>query len=182
MPKPDTTVFAFTDGSALGNPGPGGYGVLLKYLGATSELSGGYRFTTNNRMELLGAIVALEALKRPCQVVLATDSRYVVDGISKGWAERWRSSGWRRGKRGKALNPDLWARLLDAVSHHEVTFEWVRGHAGHSENERCDRLANEAARGTDLMADMEYEKASGTHTKFTQLRDPSPKRQSFGST
>ena len=112
-------------------------------------------------MELLGAIVALEALKRRCRVRLTTDSKYVVDGITEGWAEKWRSSGWRRGKRGKALNPDLWARLLDAVSRHEVTFEWVRGHAGHPENERCDRLANEAAHGVSLRADEEYEKSDG---------------------
>ena len=169
MQTPDPTVLAFTDGSALGNPGPGGYGVVLKYREATNELSGGYRYTTNNRMELLGAIVALETLKRRCRVILATDSRYVVDGISEGWAERWRSNGWRRGKRGKALNPDLWARLLDTVSRHDVTFEWVRGHAGHPENERCDRLANEAARSNDLMADEEYERTNGLSSSFTDL-------------
>lgn len=169
MQNHDSTVLAFTDGSALGNPGPGGYGVVLKYRGATNEVSAGYRYTTNNRMELLGAIVALETLKRRCRVILATDSRYVVDGISEGWAERWRSNGWRRGKRGKALNPDLWARLLDAVSRHDVTFEWVRGHAGHPENERCDHLANEAAQSTDLMVDEEYEKTHGPHSSLTQL-------------
>ena len=160
--RQDTTVLAFSDGSALGNPGPGGYGVVLKYQGTTNELSAGYRHTTNNRMELLGAIVALETLKRPCKVILATDSRYVVDGISKGWAEQWRANGWRRGKRGNALNPDLWARLLDAVERHDVTFEWVRGHAGHPENERCDQLANDAARGIDLVTDEHYENIKGS--------------------
>ena len=164
----DSTVLAFTDGAALGNPGPGGYGVILKYRGATNELYGGYRYTTNNRMELLGAIVALETLKRPCRVILATDSRYVVDGISEGWAEKWRSNGWRRGKRGKALNPDLWSRLLDAVSRHDVTCKWIRGHAGHPENERCDQLANEAAQSSNLMADEEYEKTSGSNISSTQ--------------
>ena len=99
----DTTVLAFSDGSALGNPGPGGYGAVLKYQGATNELSAGFRHTTNNRMELLGAIVALETLKRPCEVILTTDSRYVVDGISQGWAEQWRANGWRRGEKGECV-------------------------------------------------------------------------------
>ena len=156
-----STVYAFSDGAALGNPGPGGYGVVLRYRGNVKELSAGYRFTTNNRMELLGAITALEALKRPCQVVLTTDSRYVVDGISKGWAERWRANGWRRGKRGMALNPDLWERLLEMVALHDVTFQWVKGHSGHEDNERCDDLANQAARESNLPADEEYEKVSG---------------------
>ena len=161
MSKHDSTVLAFSDGAALGNPGPGGYGIVLKYQGAVNELSAGYRYTTNNRMELLGAIIALETLKRRCRVILVTDSRYVVDGIAEGWAERWRANGWRRGKRGKALNPDLWERLLNAISRHDVTFEWVRGHAGHPENERCDQLANEAAHGDDLAVDDQYEKTSG---------------------
>ena len=158
MQNPDSTVLAFTDGASLGNPGPGGYGVVLKYRGVIKELSQGYRKTTNNRMELLGPIVALESLNQPCRVILATDSRYVVDAINKGWAETWRSNAWRRGKRGMAKNPDLWARLLDAISRHDVTFKWVRGHAGHPENERCDYLANEAALGDDLLVDEEYEK------------------------
>ena len=157
--RSQTTVFAFSDGAALGNPGPGGYGVVLKYKDAVRELCAGFRYTTNNRMELLGAIVALEALKRPCRVILVTDSRYVVDGISKGWAKKWRANGWKRGKRGNALNPDLWARLIDVVEVHEVTFEWVRGHSGHAENERCDQLATEAANGTDLSPDVVYEQS-----------------------
>ena len=161
MPKPISTVLAFSHGAAPGNPGQGGYGVVLKFGKITKELSGGYRYTTNNRMELLGAIVALEALKRRCRVILTTDSRYVVDGMSEGWAAKWRANGWRRGKRGKALNPDLWTRLLDATSRHDVTFKWVRGHAGHLENERCDQLASKAARGLNLVADEEYEKTGG---------------------
>lgn len=164
--KPKPLVYAFSDGAALGNPGPGGYGVVLKYRNTIKELSGGYRHTTNNRMELLGAIVALEALKRPCQVVLTTDSRYVVDGISEGWAERWRANGWRRGKRGMALNPDLWQRLLDAVGQHDVTFQWIKGHSGHYENERCDDLANQAARGEDLPSDEGYEKVSRESRRY----------------
>ena len=169
MPNSDPTVLAFSDGAALGNPGRGGYGVVLKYGEVSKELSGGYRYTTNNRMELLGAIIALEALKRRCRVILTTDSRYVVDGISEGWAEKWRSNGWMRGKQGKALNPDLWARLLDVASRHDVTFKWVRGHAGHLENERCDRLANKAAQGTNLAADDKYEKTAGASSNPERL-------------
>ena len=169
MPNSDPTVLAFSDGAALGNPGRGGYGVVLKYGEVSKELSGGYRYTTNNRMELLGAIIALEALKRRCRVSLTTDSRYVVDGISEGWAEKWRANGWRRGKQGKALNPDLWTRLLDVASRHDVTFKWVRGHAGHPENERCDRLANNAAQGTNLVADDEYEKTAGASSNPERL-------------
>ena len=157
MTEPDATVCAFSDGAALGNPGPGGYGVVLKYKGAVKELYRGYRHTTNNRMELLGAIVALETLRRRSKVVLTTDSRYVVDGITEGWAEKWRANGWRRGKKAKARNSDLWARLLDVVSRHDVTLKWVRGHAGHAENERCDHLANQAARGFKLEVDEAYE-------------------------
>ena len=160
MSKSSSTVYAFSDGSALGNPGPGGYGVVLKYREATKELSKGFRHTTNNRMELLGAVVALEALTRRCHVILASDSRYVTDGIMEGWAEKWKANGWRRGKRGKALNEDLWARLLDVVERHDVSFEWVRGHSGHPENERCDELANQAARGARLAVDEVYEKAN----------------------
>ena len=166
MPPRDSTVLAFSDGAALGNPGPGGYGIVLNYRGSVNELSKGYRHTTNNRMELLGAIVALETLKRRCRVVLTTDSRYVVDGISKGWAEKWRARGWRRGKRGQALNPDLWDRLLNVVSRHDVTFEWVRGHAGHPENERCDQLANEAAQATNLAVDEPYEQTLRAHQRM----------------
>ena len=162
MVKDPLVVFAYSDGSAIGNPGPGGYGVVLKYGETVNELSAGYRHTTNNRMELLGAIVALETLKHICQVELTSDSRYLIDGISKGWAERWRANGWRRGKqRGKALNSDLWERLLKAMSRHNLTLKWVRGHAGHPENERCDQLANQAARGIDLPADEEYERING---------------------
>ena len=153
------TVYAYSDGSAIGNPGPGGYGVVLVRGDARNELSGGFRHTTNNRMELLGAISALQILKRRRRVILTTDSRYVVDGIEEGWAIKWRSNGWRRGKRGKALNPDLWDRLLSLVEEHDVTFEWVRGHAGHAENERCDQLANLAAHGTELDIDEEYERS-----------------------
>ncbi len=145
-----------TDGACLGNPGPGGYGVVLRYGANRKELSGGFRLTTNNRMELLAVIKALEALPQPCRVTLHSDSRYVVDAMTKGWAQRWRANGWQRNKREKAVNPDLWEALLDLCAKHEVQFRWVRGHAGDKENECCDRLAVEAARQPGLPDDPGY--------------------------
>jgi len=152
-------VTIHTDGACLGNPGPGGYGVVLLHGKRRKELSGGFRRTTNNRMELMAAIVGLQALKTPCAVTLYTDSRYLVDAITQGWAERWRANGWMRNKREPALNPDLWAELLDLCAQHQVEFVWVRGHAGDPENERCDELAQQAARGRDLPAGESYESA-----------------------
>ncbi|MBQ7959295.1 MAG: ribonuclease HI, partial [Oscillospiraceae bacterium] len=131
----------FTDGACSGNPGPGGYGAILRYGEHIKELSGGEEHTTNNRMELTAVITALEALKEPCLVVLTTDSKYVVDGIEKGWAKSWRENGWKKKDKKPALNPDLWGKLLDLLEVHEVKFNWVKGHAGHPENERCDELA-----------------------------------------
>lgn len=131
----------FTDGACSGNPGPGGYGVILRCGGREKELSGGFRRTTNNRMELLAAIEGLSALRVPCDVTLYSDSQYLVNGVTKGWAEKWRKNGWMRGKNEPALNPDLWGRLLDLLARHKVQIVWVRGHAGHAENERCDALA-----------------------------------------
>jgi ribonuclease HI len=151
-------VVIYTDGACLGNPGPGGYGAVLLYNGARRELSGGYRLTTNNRMELLAVIRALEALKEPCEVTVYSDSQYIVQAMREGWAERWRANGWRRNKKDRAVNPDLWGRLLDLASGHRVTFEWVRGHAGNVENERADALAVSAAQLPDLPADEEYER------------------------
>ena len=150
-------VTIYTDGACIGNPGPGGYGVVLLHPSGRRELSRGFRTTTNNRMELLAAIAGLEALTRPCAVTLHSDSRYLVDGMAKGWAERWRANGWMRNKREAAINPDLWDRLLSAASRHEVAFRWVRGHAGNRENERADRLANDAASGRSLAVDEGYE-------------------------
>ena len=135
------TVYIFSDGACSGNPGPGGYGVILRCDGREKEISGGEHETTNNRMELMGVITGLEALKYPCRVIVQTDSKYVVDAVEKGWARSWRSKGWIKSDKKPALNGDLWASLLDLLDVHEVTFTWIKGHAGHAENERCDRLA-----------------------------------------
>ena len=150
-------VTIYTDGACTGNPGPGGYGAMLLFGERRGELSGGYRRTTNNRMELMGPIKGLESLKESCRVTLYSDSKYVVDSMTKGWAQRWRANGWMRNKREKAVNPDLWARLLDLCQGHEVEFRWVRGHAGIPENERCDQLAVQAAHGRNLPPDQGYE-------------------------
>ncbi|MBQ8649313.1 MAG: ribonuclease HI [Clostridia bacterium] len=134
-------VEIYTDSACSGNPGPGGWGVVLRYGSREKELSGGELNTTNNRMELTAAIKGLSALKEPCAVKLVTDSKYVADGITKGWAESWRKNGWRKADKKPALNPDLWEQLLNLLNEHTVNIEWVKGHAGHPENERCDELA-----------------------------------------
>lgn len=150
-------VVIYTDGACLGNPGPGGYGVVLMHGSRQREISAGYRLTTNNRMEMLAAIVGLEALKGPRVVMLYSDSRYLVDAMTKGWARRWQANGWQRTRAERAANPDLWERLLTCASTHQVTFSWVRGHAGNQWNERCDQLATAAARGPTLLTDSGYE-------------------------
>lgn len=134
-------VEIFTDGACSGNPGVGGWGVILRHGNREKELSGGEMNTTNNRMELTAAIKGLEALKEQCEVLLVTDSKYVADGLEKGWAKSWREHGWRKSDKSPALNADLWERLLYLVDKHFVTVEWVKGHDGHPENERCDALA-----------------------------------------
>lgn len=131
----------FTDGACSGNPGPGGWGVVLRYGNREKELSGGEAMTTNNRMELTAAIMGLSALKEPCAVKLVTDSKYVAEAIEKGWARSWQKNGWKKADKKPALNSDLWQRLLELLDVHTVNIEWVKGHAGHPENERCDRLA-----------------------------------------
>jgi ribonuclease HI len=149
-------VTIFTDGACSGNPGPGGYAAILQYGEHRRELSGGFRRTTNNRMELTAAIMALEALKQPCDVTLVSDSEYVVNGVTKNWARGWRAKGWRRS--GKIVpNWDLWRRLLELCEQHRVELRWVEGHAGHDENECCDRLAVQAASQDDLPIDLGYE-------------------------
>lgn len=158
--RPPVTIY--TDGGCSPtNPGPGGYGVVLRWNGHCRELSGGFRLTTNNRMELTAAIVALETLKRPCRVTLHSDSRYLVDAMTRGWAARWRANGWQRNRHDRALNPDLWSRLLELAARHRVDFVWVRSHAGVPDNERCDELARAAARQPDLPDDPGYQAAAG---------------------
>lgn len=137
-------VEIFTDGSCLGNPGPGGYGALLRYKGREKTLSEGFFLTTNNRMELLAAIMALETLKRPCDIVLTTDSQYVRQGITQ-WIHNWKRRGWRKADKSPVVNVDLWQRLDSAITRHQIDWQWVKGHAGHQENERCDELARAAA-------------------------------------
>ena len=134
-------VEIFSDGACSGNPGPGGWGAILRCDGYEKEISGGEAHTTNNRMELTGVIQALSALKYPCKVRVTTDSGYVVDGITKGWAQGWKKRGWKKSDGKPALNPELWERLLELLAIHDVEFAWIKGHAGHEENERCDRLA-----------------------------------------
>lgn len=152
-------VSIFTDGAARGNPdGPGGYGTILQYTDKEGtlhekELSQGYLRTTNNRMELMAAIAGLEALNRPCLIDLYSDSKYLVDAFNQNWIENWVRNDWKRGKSGPVKNIDLWKRLLSAMEPHKVRFIWVKGHAGHPENERCDRLAVKAATSRNLIPD-----------------------------
>lgn len=143
--KNNSHVIIYTDGGCLNNPGPGGFGVVLIGRNKRKELFGGYQLTTNNRMELLACIKGLKALKFPCRVTLYSDSQYVVKGIQEGWAKRWRKKGWMRNANQRAENVDLWAILLDLCDAHDVEFKWVKGHAGHPENERCDQLAKQGA-------------------------------------
>jgi len=139
-----TLVHMATDGACKGNPGPGGWGVVIRAGDKERELSGGEKLTTNNRMELTAAIKGLEALKRPCKVVLSTDSRYVIDGLTK-WLAGWQRNGWRTAARQPVKNADLWQELIAAAAPHRIRWEWVKGHAGHPENERADKLASDAA-------------------------------------
>ena len=138
-------VTIYTDGACKGNPGPGGWGAILRYKGIEKEISGGEADTTNNRMELTALIKALELLKEPCEIIVTSDSKYVIDGISKGWAAGWKKRGWIKSDKKPALNPDLWDRLLTLTAPHSITYNWIKGHAGHEENERCDTLAVLAA-------------------------------------
>ena len=138
-------VDIYTDGACRGNPGRGGWGAVLVYNGREKELSGGERETTNNRMELTAAIRALSMLKEPCEVTLYSDSKYLIDAITKGWVESWRAKGWRKADKSPALNVDLWEQLLVLLNTHKVGFVWVKGHDGHAYNERCDKLATDYA-------------------------------------
>lgn len=153
-------VLMYTDGACKRNPGPGGYGVVIRYRDQEKIFSGGFRLTTNNRMEMLAAIRGLESLTAPCAVAITSDSKYLVDAMVKGWARKWRDNNWKKSDGNTALNPDLWTRLLDLCDRHQVRFIWVRGHDGHPENEQCDRLAVAAAARGDLPADGVYEASS----------------------
>ncbi len=156
--KDDDYVFIYTDGSAIGNPGPGGYGVVLTFQGKRKELSAGFKETTNNRMELMACIAGLKALKKASKVKIFSDSKYLVDGIEKGWAQQWRMNGWLKSDKKPVENADLWRQLLEALNGHQVEFVWVKGHAGKKENERCDRLANEAAQSSHAAIDEGFKK------------------------
>jgi len=161
QPDDGTRVVVYTDGGAIGNPGPGGYGVvIISPQGDRQELSGGYRRTTNNRMELMACIVALEHLEGDRPVVLHSDSRYMVDAINKKWVFGWKKKGWKKADGNPAKNPDLWKRLLDRLGSLQVEFRWVKGHAGHEWNERCDQLAGQAMSRPNLPADTAYEAAA----------------------
>jgi ribonuclease HI len=149
-------VTIYTDGACLGNPGPGGYAAILIYQGHRRELFGGYHRTTNNRMEIMAAIIGIAALTERCAVTLYSDSQYLVNAMSKGWVERWRANGWKRNRREKALNADLWERLLQLCGYHDVQFDWVKGHAETKENIRCDELAMQAAQQPSLPVDEGY--------------------------
>ncbi len=139
------SVEIYTDGSCKFNPGPGGWGAVLVYNGREKELCGGEKETTNNRMELTAAVMALSALKEPCEVTLCSDSKYLIDGLEKGWAKGWKAKGWKKADKSPALNPDLWEKLLELTETHKVSYIWIKGHAGHPYNERCDAMAQAQA-------------------------------------
>ena len=173
---PDITIYS--DGGAIGNPGPGGFGVVVEANGKSEKFPRGYRRTTNNRMELLGVIAGLEStvqISKGRNTLVVTDSRYVIDGVTKGWAKRWRANGWRRNNRGEmALNPDLWALLLDAIDGRSVQFEWVKGHAGHPQNEQCDAMVRQASNwpSSKQLVDHGYvRKGAKTNAPVLELRD-----------
>jgi len=156
----DTTrdnVTIYTDGGSSGNPGPGGYGVVMLWKGHRKELSAGYHHTTNNRMELMGVIAGIKALKKPCRVTVVSDSQYVVDAIEKGWLKNWQKRNWRTTDKKPVKNIDLWKQISEQLAIHEVTFQWVRGHSGHPENERCDQLAVAAYGQKKLLEDTGFE-------------------------
>ena len=157
MSNTPAQTIIYTDGAAIGNPGPGGYGAVILRDGKRREISGGYQLTTNNRMELMAAIEALKILKSTEEVTLYSDSRYLVDSINKGWVKKWQANRWKKADKKKAENIDLWQKLLEQLEKHKVTFVWVAGHAGTPENERCDRLAVRGASKKNLPEDTGYQ-------------------------
>ena len=161
--EPKNQLTIYTDGGAINNPGPGGYGVVIIEGNKRKEFSCGYRRTTNNRMELMACIAGLKAVKKPVSIVLYSDSKYVVNGIAKGWAKRWQKNDWMRTETERAKNPDLWESMLELCDYHRVQFRWVKGHAGNPENEKCDRLAVSAAKRKKLLVDNVYEEGRNPH-------------------
>jgi len=161
--EPKNQLTIYTDGGAINNPGPGGYGVVIIEGNKRKELYFGYRRTTNNRMELMACIAGMKAVKKPTSILLYSDSKYVVEGIDKGWAKRWQKNGWMRTKTDQAKNPDLWELMLELCDYHRVQFRWVKGHAGNPENERCDKLAVSAAKGKKFLVDNVYEEGRNPH-------------------
>ncbi len=149
-------VTIYTDGACSGNPGKGGFGVVLNYMGKKKEISKGYKCTTNNRMEIMAALAGLSALKEPCRVILYSDSKYLVDSVNKGWIASWQKNGWKNSKKEKVKNRELFEELIELMNIHEVEYRWVKGHDGHSENERCDYLATSAAKSENLEEDTGY--------------------------
>ncbi|HSD63206.1 MAG TPA: ribonuclease HI [Ignavibacteriaceae bacterium] len=160
------TVEIYTDGASSGNPGPGGYGVVLIHNDNRKELSGGFRKTTNNRMELMAVIEGLSALKSKCKVIIHSDSKYIVDAVQEGWIYKWSERGWMRDRKHKVENPDLWKKLFALLKEHEVVFTWVKGHNGHIENERCDILAVKASQSKNLQVDEYYESKKNEDSLF----------------
>ncbi|MCK5738943.1 ribonuclease HI [bacterium] len=158
FPLDKNTFILYTDGGSIGNPGPGGYGAVLKSTADTEEFSGGYRLTTNNRMEIIGCIVGLSHTPAGAKVTVYSDSRYVVNTCTKGWARRWQANNWMRTRTESAINADLWEQMLELLDQRQVKFEWVKGHAGNPLNERCDKLANSTARKSNLPPDPGYRK------------------------
>jgi ribonuclease HI len=181
MDNPDTismpTVEIYTDGGCESNPGPGGYGVVLLHPKKRAQASGGFRLTTNNRMEIYAAIRGLEMLTKPCKVVLYSDSQYVVETMTKGWATRWKSNEWWLNNKERAKNADLWERLLALCEAHQVEFRWVKGHAGNVENEACDRLAVAALRQPNLPPDTGYENKPDSEGKRPEIQVGEPCRK-----
>ena len=149
-------VEIYTDGACSGNPGSGGYGIVLKYKDNIKEISGGYRQTTNNRMELIAVIIGLEALNKPCEVKIYSDSRYIIDAVNKGWIKKWKKNGWQRTRDQPAKNVDLWIRILNLAEKHKITWVWVKGHDENLYNNRCDKLAREAIKSQPLQEDQGY--------------------------
>ena len=169
-------VSIYTDGSCKGNPGPGGYGSVLISSGIRKEISGGYRLTTNNRMELQALLQALLELNEPCKLEVYTDSQYLLGGFQKNWVRSWKRNGWLTSAKEPVLNRDLWMKLDELLSSHSVNYHWVRGHGSNVENNRCDELAVRAARGRTLQEDLGYEVAGRPASRPSALQEPRPKR------